>query len=222
MIDNQLSSPIKFPLPQYTDREDKINTRTHFVGALLSVAGAVYLISRAVVQGGGALRIASTTIYALTLVNLFVWSTLYHSTKNEKRRRFLQKLDHLSIAIVVAGSVTGVAGGALDSAGGYFLIGFAWVCAATATTLNLINVKAFRAPALACYIGAGWSPVLFIAQLYEACGYWSVALLLGGGVFYMGGLAFYAVRKPYFHCVFHVAVILGAATHFINVALFVL
>ena len=83
---------------------ERLNAWTHLVGALLALAGAIALVVLASLQGDP-WRIVSVAIYGVALVILYSVSTLYHSVKG-RAKRLLQKLDHLSIYLLIAGSYT--------------------------------------------------------------------------------------------------------------------
>ena len=59
---------------------EKFNALTHLVGAVLALAGAVVLVVLAA-MGGDPWKVVSVSIYGLTLVLLYSFSTLYHSLR---------------------------------------------------------------------------------------------------------------------------------------------
>ena len=68
-----MTTPKKF----YTAGEEIFNSVTHGVGALLAVAGLVILVVESALFGDG-WALASSLVYGITLIILYVMSTLYH------------------------------------------------------------------------------------------------------------------------------------------------
>ena len=80
------------------------NAITHGVGAGLAIAGAVYLIAASV--RGTAWHVVSCSVFAATLVLVYVCSTLYHSLVRTRARHVFHVLDHSSIYLLIAGTYT--------------------------------------------------------------------------------------------------------------------
>ena len=59
---------------------ERFNAWTHLVGAVLALAGGVVLIVQAALVGDP-WKVVSVSIYGLTLVLLYSFSTLYHSVR---------------------------------------------------------------------------------------------------------------------------------------------
>lgn len=83
---------------------ERFNAWTHLVGAVLALVGAVWLLLLASASGDSWKQV-SVAIYGVTLVLLYSTSTLYHSVQGPAKR-LMQKLDHLSIYLLIAGSYT--------------------------------------------------------------------------------------------------------------------
>ena len=82
---------------------EKFNAWTHLVGALLALAGALWLLALAVASGDG-WKVFAIAVYGATLVLLYSISTIYHSVRG-RAKAVLRKLDHLSIYLLIAGSL---------------------------------------------------------------------------------------------------------------------
>ena len=83
---------------------ERFNTITHFLGALVALPGIVYLIYLAL-STGDAWKIVSVSIYGLTLLLLYAASTLYHGHRGQFKQ-LLQRIDHISIYLLIAGTYT--------------------------------------------------------------------------------------------------------------------
>ena len=75
-----------------------------------------------------------------------------------------------------------------------------------------------------CYIAMGWAVIFSLKVAIAALGYGGFALVLGGGLFYTGGVAFYGLgkKKRYFHSIFHLMTIFGSICHSLAVLFFVI
>lgn len=205
-------------MPVYTQAEEKLSARSHYVGAALSVIGAIVLLVFAA-KTGDVGKILSMLVYGVSLIVLYILSSLYHSTSDQAKRKKMQKCDHASISILVAGSGTAMLGAGLGTMGAYILMGFVWLFAINAFIFNVINVRKFRAVTMASYIAAGWTPMILAVQLFNAMGVASFSLLIAGGAFYLFGLTFYAIHKEYLHAIWHFFVLAGSICHYVAVLL---
>jgi hemolysin III len=74
---------------------ERFNSVSHLVGVLAAVLGSVVLIWPAV-QSGEGWKILGFSVYSVSLLSLYLFSTLYHSTKGPNKALYRQ-LDHLAI-----------------------------------------------------------------------------------------------------------------------------
>ena len=91
--------------PTRRDAEELVNSITHGVGLLLSIAGFAVLLTLAVLHGS-ALRIVSCAIYGSTLICVYAASTLYHGIASPRFKRVLKIFDHCAIYLLIAGTYT--------------------------------------------------------------------------------------------------------------------
>lgn len=209
-------------LPAYNALETKLNFYSHLLGAILALIGSGFMLAK--VAGGGLWQnIVSVTVYLLSLINLYTMSTVYHYQTKEDKIRKLQKTDHLSISLLIAGSCTPFfvisVGGVLGTA----VICVIWALSLLALVLNIVNVRKFRAVTMVCYILCGWAPIVISPQLWVALTPSGFSLLLAGGLFYTVGLTFYGLNKyNYTHAIWHLFVLAGSILHYFAVYFFVL
>ena len=79
---------------------------THGIAMLLAVAGATPLIVKAA-RSADILHIFAVSVFILTMILLYLASTLYHSVNSTaKVNRRLKKMDHMMIFVMIAGSYT--------------------------------------------------------------------------------------------------------------------
>lgn len=200
-------------LPKYSAPEERINVITHAFGAIVSVVAALSMLIISIKEFT-AVKLVGSLVFGISLIYLYVNSTLYHYEQNPIKRITRQKLDHSSINVLIAGSNTFFLVTGLHSNLGYILCAVNWGLSILSMILNAINVKKFRAPTMVIYILTGWLSIFFAHIILEAIGaaFW---VLLAGGLFYTFGLIFYAIKKPYMHAVWHFFVLGGSLSHIV-------
>jgi len=221
---SETTYPIESAIPQVevllsgqTVAEERINTWTHGIGMVLAIIGFGALALKAA-KHGGFLEILSCSIYATTLVMMFASSTIYHSRKDGRWKNIFQVSDHISIYLLIAGSYTPYAFVVLKQENGGFLLWLMWGIALFGTMYKLTSFGRFPGLSLALYLGMGWSGALVFEPLRHALPSVSFWLLVSGGLFYSLGTIFYASKKiPYGHCIWHLFVMAGAASHFFSI-----
>ncbi|MBE0536595.1 MAG: hemolysin III family protein, partial [Phycisphaerae bacterium] len=90
---------------RYTLGEEILNTLTHGLGTVLSVAGLVVLVTLAVLRGTP-WHVVSFSVFGAALVTLYAASTLYHLLPAGPAKRFFRVLDHAAIYLLIAGTYT--------------------------------------------------------------------------------------------------------------------
>ena len=170
-------------------------------------------------------------IYAFSLSALLGTSALYHRVnwRRPEIRRWMRRLDHSMIFLLIAGTVTPFAllvmHGPLASA----LLIAVWAGAAAGIVVELIWVDAPKWATTIVYLAVGWIGALGFPAIVIEAGLGAGILIAVGGVLYTAGAVVYARQRPDpnpavfgYHEIFHVLVIAAAAAHFAAVALFAL
>ena len=201
--------------------EERVNVLTHLAGALAGVAGLVVLLVVAAADGD-ARKVVSFGIYGLVLVLLYTFSSLYHATRGTWKRVF-RKLDHYAIYLLIAGTYTPIALVALRGAWGWAIFGVDWGLAAAGILYETLRRPGPRIVPVFVYLAMGWLALVAIPPLLRAVPAGGLLLLLAGGLFYTGGIAFYALdhRLPYAHGIWHGFVLAGSVSHYLAVLLYV-
>jgi len=201
---------------------ERFNAWTHLIGALLALTGTVWLIGQALTTGNG-LKVISAAVYGLTLVILYGTSTLYHSVRG-RAKSILQKLDHLSIYLLIAGSYTPFCLITLHGSWGWSLLGIVWGLAAIGMLQEIKPRSAARILSLVIYAVMGWIVLIAINPLIDSLGTTGFMWLAGGGIFYTFGIIFYAYdeRFRHWHGIWHLFVIAGSLMHFIAIEQYVI
>jgi len=200
--------------------EEIANSVSHGVGLLASVVAARVLVLSAV-RHGGAARIAGASVFAATMVLLYLTSTLYHALPGNRAKRVFQVLDHAAIFLMIAGTYTPFTLGVLRGTWGWTLFGLVWGLAVAGVVL--IAVGGVRYPKLttSLYFAMGWLILIAVKPLWQRMPSEGLFWLSAGGIAYTVGVAFYAAnRVRYCHFVWHLFVIAGSACHFVAVLRF--
>jgi len=208
------------------------NAITHGIGALLAVAGAIYLIASAMRASthdsahasgqGSMLLVASVSIFSVTLVLVYVCSTLYHSLVRTSARHVLQVLDHSAIYLLIAGTYTPFTLVSLHNTVGWWVFGVEWALAIAGVLFKSFAVGRFAVASALVYLFQGWFGVFATRLLAHAIGWHGVLWLAAGGLAYTLGVVFFALdRLRYFHATWHVFVLAGSFAHYFAVLLYV-
>ncbi len=201
---------------------ERLNTFTHLLGAVIALAGLVVLVVFASIKGD-VWRIVSFSIYGTSLFLLYLFSTLYHSTKGSVKAVF-KKLDHISIYLLIAGSYTPFVLVSLNGAWGWSLFGVIWGLAVIGILLDCFSSDERRIIQLFIYVLMGWIALIAIKPLIESLTMAGFLWLLGGGLFYSVGIVFYILdlKKYHFHGIWHLFVLAGSTTHYFTIMYYVL
>ena len=200
--------------------EEIANSVSHGVGLLAALAAAPVLVLSAV-QGGGAPRIAGASVFAATMVLLYLTSTLYHALPRNRAKQVFQVLDHAAIFLMIAGTYTPFTLGVLHGPWGWTMFGLVWGLALAGIILTAVGGVRYPKLRTGLYLAMGWLIVIAIKPLWLRMPSLGLFWLIAGGIAYTVGVAFYAAKRvSYSHFVWHLFVIAGTACHFIAVLRF--
>jgi hemolysin III len=217
-----------------TATEDFIaRTKPRFRGVTHEWAFFISLIA------GGALIVAAPSghariamaIYAFSLSGLLGTSALYHRVnwRRPEIRRWMRRLDHSMIFLLIAGTVTPFALLVMSGPLADALLIAVWAGAAAGIVVELIWVDAPKWATTIVYLAVGWIGLLGFPAIVVGAGVGAGALLAVGGVLYTAGAVVYARQRPDpnpavfgYHEIFHVLVLAAAAAHFAAVAIYAL
>ncbi|QJW45112.1 hemolysin III family protein [bacterium BFN5] len=202
--------------------EEICNAVTHGVGAVFALIGLGVLIASAYFNGG-AWHLISFIIYGISLVLLYLASTLYHSFTNERAKYMLKIFDHSAIYLLIAGTYTPFTLVPLHGAIGWAIFSVIWLAALLGIILKVFFVKRFKLLSTLCYIFMGWAALIMIKPLLQTLAVEGLYWLIGGGILYTVGAVFYLARRlPFNHAIWHLFVLGGSVAHFIVVFKYVL
>jgi hemolysin III len=173
----------------------------------------------------------AAAIYAASVAALFGTSAVYHRVNwsSQNARRWMRRLDHSMIFLLIAGTYTPFALLVLDGPLAVVILGVAWAGALGGIVLKLLWIDAPRPLVAVLYVMLGWVAAAAFPDLLDGLGVTSTALVVAGGVLYTAGAVVYAVGRPNpaptvfgYHEIFHALVIAAAALQYAVIALFVI
>jgi hemolysin III len=196
--------------------EEIANSVSHGAGLALAIAGTPILIVAAV-RYGTAWNTVGVSVFAASMIALYLASTLYHALTHDKAKRFFRVLDHSAIFILIAGTYTPFMLGVMRGPMGWTIFGLVWGLA----VLGLIKKAVFGTRlvwlSVTLYLVMGWLVVIAAPQVLQRIPISGLAWILAGGLAYTGGVAFFAAPRRYAHFAWHLLVIAGTACHFFAV-----
>ena len=197
--------------------EEIANSVSHGVGLLAALTAVPFLVVAAVERGKVA-GIVGASIFATTMVLLYLASTLYHALPANRAKRVFRVLDHAAIYLLIAGTYTPFTLGVLRGAWGWTLFGLVWGLALVGIVVKAVGgVRHLRASTI-LYLVMGWLVLIAAKPLWLRMPSWGLFWLFAGGVAYTVGVAFFrADRVRYAHFVWHLFVLAGTACHFVAV-----
>jgi len=150
-------------------------------------------------------------------------STVYHSVRG-RAKRIMQKVDHLSIYLMIAGSYTPFCLVTLRGPWGWWLFGIVWGLALVGMLQEIKPRSEARVLSVVIYAVMGWIVLVAVEPLLAALGATGFAWLVGGGVLYTLGIVFFAFdqRFRHWHGIWHLFVIGGSLLHYVAIAFYVL
>ncbi|HEX2071572.1 MAG TPA: hemolysin III family protein [Thermoleophilaceae bacterium] len=217
----------KRDIEQAIRQRPRLRGVTHQWAFFISLALGVALVVTAP-PGEGTLAAA---IYAVCVTLLFGASALYHRVtwRTDSARRWMRRLDHSAIFLLIAGTYTPFALLVLHGSLADVVLAVMWSGAVGGILLKLLWIDAPKRLAAAIYVALGSVAVAVTPDLVSEVGVAASILVALGGVLYTLGAVTYALRRPDpvptvfgYHEVFHALVIVAAALQYAVIAFWVL
>lgn len=197
--------------------EEIANSVSHGIGLLAALIAVPILISAALERADPA-GIVGASVFAITMVLLYVSSTVFHALPPNRAKRIFQILDHSAIYLLIAGTYTPFTFGVLHGAWGWTLFGLVWVMALAGTVFKILGGVRYTTFSTWVYLAMGWLVLIAIEPVWTLVPKWGLFWLFAGGIAYTAGAVFFmAERIRYFHFVWHLFVVMGTACHFVAV-----
>ena len=161
-------------------KEEIFNAISHGIGALAGIVGFIILMIHAH-SIGDSNRFWGFLIFGITLILLYLTSTLFHSLTFTRAYKVFKILDYSAIALFTAGSYTPIALVTLRNNFGPFLLIGVWVLTVFGVLWRIFG-KYKDQVSLILYLFTGWLLVLFIKPLSQQLSPLAFSLLFIGGI----------------------------------------
>ena len=146
---------------------------------------------------------------------MFVSSSIYHAQTGVQKVKW-QKIDHIGIYFLIAGTYTPVCLTVLYKTSGLIILLIVWALAFIGIVYKLFFINKFVNFSLFLYLFMGWLIIFDFENTYSLLSKELLTYLILGGVFYSFGTIFYKwERLDFNHVIWHIFVLLGAASHFV-------
>ncbi len=206
----------------YSLAEEIANSVSHGIGLIFGIVGLVLLLVQAGNVGADVTAITSYSLYGGSMILLFLASTLYHAIPHPPAKRWLKKMDHCAIYLLIAGTYTPflLVGLASPLAKGLMIV--IWSMALLGVIFKLAFAHRFEVVSLITYLTMGWLSLVVIYQLAQRLPVGGMTLLAAGGLIYTVGVIFYACNRiPFNHAIWHGFVLGGSLCHFLAIYLYI-
>ena len=209
-------------LPKYSFKDEIWNSITHGIGFLFSLGVLIFFIIKQVSEQISFVRMGPFYFYVLSMMIVFTFSTLYHTSKFDSKYRAVARIiDHSDIYLFVAGTYFPICMfGVSPNSFGIIMCVIEFVIALYGILANAIPNKSkfVRISAFIMYVIQGWLLLFFLPFGAKVIGnvFWPILI---GGIVYTVGAILYAIgkKKIHFHTIFHIFVVAGAVVQFIGI-----
>lgn len=201
------------------DPREPFSAWSHGLWLLMSLPATLILWRRC---GGDRSKQLSLLVFGLSLAACYLGSALYHGVRvDEDRIEFFERLDHVGIHLLIAGSYTPLAWNLLQGRWRWGTLAAVWGTTLMASGLLLANVRLNRGLATCEYLAFGWGALFCYFELARTHPHRSLRPLVIGGVLYSVGAVLNVLKWPVIwpgvvgaHEVFHLWVMAGSVAHY--------
>ncbi len=191
----------------------------HGGAAVVSAVGLGLLVARV---WGDSSRMVAAIVFGVSLVAMYTVSALFHSIDwRPTVWRWMQRVDHSMIFLLVAGTTTPLAIAGLSGWPLVGALGVVWGIAVVGITLKLTLRSPLTWLSVTLQLIMGWSAVVWFPALVERFSWAEAWPIIAGGLAYTIGVVFYATQRPRLfprvfsaHELFHVLVVTASSLHF--------
>jgi len=199
--------------PRYTRGERLLDNGLHIAGLILAAIGLPILLLLGTDAKDMAVNV-SLGLYALGVVAMLGFSTLYNMTHHPGRKELLRRFDRAAIFLMIAGTYSVFTLAKIGGGWGIGLFVFVWCVAITGIVLSFAFPRRLERTTLVLYLMLGWCIVVVLFPLIEAVTIPVLVLLAAGGVIYCIGVGFHVSRLPYQNAIWHLCVLGAAGCHY--------
>jgi hemolysin III len=197
--------------------EERANTWTHLIAfvATLFIAWPLLHLAYQSEIINHKFEMAGTVLFLLGMCLMYGSSTLYHAVSAPEHKRRLRVLDHSAIYVMIAGSYSPICLSVIGGWVGWSLFIFLRACVIAGVIGKVIALGRYPRLSLLLYLMMGWVALLIIVPMWRNMQHAAFLWIVAEGLFYTAGSYFFHKdeQHKYFHAVWHVFIVLGAASH---------
>jgi len=204
----------------------RLRGRLHQIAFIVWIPAGITLVA----LGRTALARVASGIYAVSVLVLYGVSASYHRLPwSPRARRWMQRLDHSSIFILIAGSYTPLCLLALHDAWRVSILATVWGVAVIGILLKMVRIDKMDVVGMTLYLALGWTALVAMPEIVRGLRPAAIVLLFAGGLLYTVGAVLFSMHRPNprptvfgYHEVWHSMVIGGSLCHYVMVVLLAL
>jgi len=213
-------------LPGYTRSEEIANMTTHIIGGGLGVVILALCVITSALKGD-IWGIIGGAVYGFSMIAVYTVSSVYHGLKPCFAKKVMQVIDHCTIYLLIAGTYTPILLCAMRPEYpqiAWIVFASEWLLAGLGAVFTAIDHNKYKKLSMVFYILMGWFIVLCLKQTIEVLTLAGMLWILFGGISYTIGAVLYGIgkKKPVFHTVFHVFVVIGTLLQAAGILIYVL
>ena len=149
--------------------EEVGNSVSHGVMSVLTMCALPLAAVRGYIAEG-VVGAVCASVFALSLLVMFLGSTLYHAMAHETRHKeVFHILDHIFIYVAIAGTYTPIAISVIGGWQGWLIVALQWAMVIFGVFYKSLSRKSIPAVSLTIYLIMGWTVVFFLPLLAAAC-----------------------------------------------------
>ena len=220
-VSTRIERTLKNVVP-LTFGEEVGNAVSHGVAAIIFIFllpfTAVYMYLE-----GGMSHAAGGSIFVISMLLMFLTSTLYHSMEHNTNHKYVMRLlDHSFIYVAIAGTYTPIAISVVGGTFGLVILIVQWAATILGILYKVLAPVVNEKVSLAIYLIMGWSAVAFIPSIISETSWVFIGLIILGGLAYTAGAWFYAQKtRKYFQMIWHFFIIIAAICHYTAIVFYI-
>ena len=198
-------------------RQELVNSIVHGFGILFGIICIPILITLSA-KSDNVNAVIGSGVYGFSFLMVFTFSTLYHGFQQERVKRALKILDHISIYYLIAGTYTPLILIYHNDTFGITLLCVLWALSVAGTVFKIFFCGRWEIVSTAVYLLMGWSMLAGGSSFFNKIPGTVMQMIVTGGVVYSLGVIFYLWEKyVYAHAVWHACVLIAAICHYIAI-----
>src|SRR5205809_7310818 len=163
--------------------EEIANSLCHGVGLGFAIAATPILIITTI-RYGSAWNTVGVSVFAASMVTLYLASTLYHALTHDRAKQFFRILDHSAIFLLIAGTYTPFTLGVLRGPWGWALFGLVWGLAIVGLTMKAVFGARYGWLSVVLYLTMEWLVVIAAPEVFHRIQISGIAWIFTGGIPY--------------------------------------